>query len=76
MGFLMDGLEGEAYDRKYDDRTLVKRIIGYFRPQARRMIGCRKVCVEADVPTAANRSTRGLDVLWRSSYTHRFFSWR
>ena len=38
MGFLMDGLEGEAYDRKYDDRTLVKRIITYFRPQARRML--------------------------------------
>src|SRR6188474_2447425 len=38
MGFIMDGLEGEAYDRKYDDRTLVKRIITYFRPQARRML--------------------------------------
>jgi ATP-binding cassette, subfamily B, bacterial len=38
MGFIMDGLEGEAYDRKYDDRTLVKRIVGYFRPQARRML--------------------------------------
>jgi len=33
MGFLMDGLEAEAYDRKYTDRALLARIIGYFRPR-------------------------------------------
>jgi len=38
MGFIMDGLDAEAYDRKYGDRVLVKRIIGYFRPQAKRML--------------------------------------
>ncbi|MBX3066275.1 MAG: ABC transporter ATP-binding protein [Anaerolineae bacterium] len=40
MGFLMDGLDtdAEAYDRKYNDRDLVKRILGYFRPQAQRML--------------------------------------
>ncbi len=38
MGFIMDGLDAEAYDRKYSDRILVKRIIGYFRPQASRMV--------------------------------------
>ena len=32
MGFLMDGLDGEAYDRSYSDRQLVGRILGYFRP--------------------------------------------
>lgn len=32
MGFLMDGLEAEAYDRKYSDRALIARILGYFRP--------------------------------------------
>ncbi len=37
MGFIMDGLDAEAYDRKYSDGALVKRIIGYFRPQAKRM---------------------------------------
>lgn len=37
MGFIMDGLDAEEYDRKYDDRDLVKRIINYFRPQLRRM---------------------------------------
>lgn len=33
MGFIMDGLDAEAYDRTYKDSQLIKRIIGYFRPQ-------------------------------------------
>ncbi|MCA9886608.1 MAG: ABC transporter ATP-binding protein, partial [Anaerolineae bacterium] len=37
MGFIMDGLDAEDYDRKYSDRELVRRIIGYFKPQAPRM---------------------------------------
>lgn len=37
MGFVMDGLDAEAYDRSYNDRTLVRRIVGYFRPHARTM---------------------------------------
>lgn len=32
MGFIMDGLESEAYDRKYSDRALAGRIAAYFRP--------------------------------------------
>src|SRR5574342_72989 len=32
MGFIMDGLDAEAYDREYTDRQLLRRIIGYFRP--------------------------------------------
>ncbi len=38
MGFIMDGLDAEAYDRTYSDRQLVQRIIAYFRPQARKML--------------------------------------
>ncbi len=38
MGFIMDGLDAEAYDRQYDDRDLVRRILSYFRPQGGRMI--------------------------------------
>ncbi len=38
MGFFMDGLDAEGYDRKYSDVQLVKRIIGYFHPQLRRML--------------------------------------
>lgn len=30
MGFIMDGLDAEAYDRKYADSVLVKRIFRYF----------------------------------------------
>jgi ABC-type multidrug transport system fused ATPase/permease subunit len=31
LGFIMDGLEPEAYDRVYSDRQLVGRILAYFR---------------------------------------------
>lgn len=37
MGFFMDGLDAEAYDRQYDDRELVRRIISYFKPEGRRL---------------------------------------
>ncbi|GAB5494671.1 MAG: ABC transporter ATP-binding protein [Phototrophicaceae bacterium] len=37
MGFIMDGLDAEEYDRSYTDSELVKRIMGYFKPQAGRM---------------------------------------
>jgi ABC-type multidrug transport system fused ATPase/permease subunit len=32
MGFLMDGIDGEAYDRNYTDGQLLRRILKYFRP--------------------------------------------
>jgi ATP-binding cassette, subfamily B, bacterial len=32
MGFIMDGLDAETYDRTYSDRALISRVIGYFRP--------------------------------------------
>lgn len=37
MGFIMDGLDAEAYDRQYTDGELIKRIGRYFRPQLKRM---------------------------------------
>ncbi len=37
MGFIMDGLAAEAYDREYSDRQLLVRIIGYFRPHFSKM---------------------------------------
>ena len=37
MGFILDGLDTEAYDRTYRDRDLLIRIGGYFRPYARQM---------------------------------------
>lgn len=38
MGFVMDGLDAEDYDRKYGDRELVTRILTYFGPERNRMI--------------------------------------
>jgi len=32
MGFIMDGLDAEAYDRSYSDKQLLTRIYAYFRP--------------------------------------------
>jgi len=37
MGFVMDGLDTEAYDRTYSDRELLQRIVSYFRPYTRQM---------------------------------------
>jgi ABC-type multidrug transport system fused ATPase/permease subunit len=37
MGFILDGLDSEAYDRQYGDRVLVGRIVAYFRPYGRQM---------------------------------------
>jgi ABC-type multidrug transport system fused ATPase/permease subunit len=38
MGFIMDGLDAEAYDRTYGDRRLVARIMGYFRSKLRTIL--------------------------------------
>ncbi len=38
MGFILDGLDTEAYDRSYSDRELLARIAGYFRPHGRAML--------------------------------------
>lgn len=38
MGFILDGFDAEEYDRSYSDGVLVRRIVGYFRPEVRRML--------------------------------------
>jgi len=38
MGFILDGLDTEDYDRQYSDRELLNRIISYFQPYKRQMI--------------------------------------
>ena len=38
MGFILDGLETEAYDRNYSDRELVNRLASYFQPYKNQMI--------------------------------------
>ncbi|MFW9894027.1 MAG: ABC transporter ATP-binding protein, partial [Candidatus Thorarchaeota archaeon] len=38
MGFILDGLDSETYDREYGDRELVGRILSYFKPHRGRMV--------------------------------------
>jgi ATP-binding cassette subfamily B protein len=38
VGFILDGLDTEAYDRQYSDRALIRRIASYFRPFGRKML--------------------------------------
>jgi ABC-type multidrug transport system fused ATPase/permease subunit len=37
MGFILDGLDSDTYDRQYSDRDLIRRILGYFRQYGRQM---------------------------------------
>ncbi|MBN1285177.1 MAG: ABC transporter ATP-binding protein [Anaerolineae bacterium] len=37
MGFILDGLDTETYDRNYSDRELLARIVAYFKPYAGQM---------------------------------------
>ena len=65
MGFIMDGLDAEAYDRSYSDTQLITRIIGYFRPKLRVMIAIAVLVVlnslaDAVLPILL---ARGIDTL-------------
>jgi ABC-type multidrug transport system fused ATPase/permease subunit len=69
MGFLMDGLDADARSRSSDDRLLVRRILGYFRPQARTMLVAGatlllNALIDAGLPIAIAGS---LDLLQRDA---------
>ena len=38
MGFVLDGLDTEDFDRQYSDRDLLKRISEYFKPHTSKML--------------------------------------
>ncbi len=38
MGFILDGLDTEDYDRQYSDGELLKRIGRYFGPHRKKML--------------------------------------
>ncbi len=65
MGFIMDGLDAEAYDRNYSDGELVRRLIGYFRPQAWRMaVVSLAIILQSGLDTALPIAvSRALDTL-------------
>jgi ATP-binding cassette subfamily B protein len=65
MGFVLDGLDAEEYDRTYDDRTLVKRILDYFKPHRGKMVLVASMVViasltEAIIPVLVSQ---GIDLL-------------
>ncbi len=64
MGFIMDGLDAEAYDRTYKDSDLVRRILGYFRPQGRTMLLVSAMVLFASLLDAALPIliSRGIDI--------------
>ncbi len=65
MGFILDGLDAEAYDREYSDRQLLARILAYFRPHLSIMAGVAGLIVLNSVMDAAFPIliARGLDQL-------------
>ena len=65
MGFIMDGLGAEAYDRSYTDRELLRRIGDYFRPHVPTMGFVASMVVLNSLMDAALPIliARGLDVL-------------
>lgn len=71
MGFIMDGLDAEAYDRKYSDGTLVKRIARYFRSQAKQMAAISGAIVLASLVNTSLPIfiSSGLDNLRNNSST-------
>lgn len=65
MGFIMEGLDAEAYDRSYTDRELLKRIGGYFWPHRQKMSVVASMIVLNSLMDAALPLliARGLDIL-------------
>jgi ABC-type multidrug transport system fused ATPase/permease subunit len=53
MGFIMDGLDAEDYDRTYNDRDLLRRITSYFRPKLGAMVLVATMIVLSSMSQAA-----------------------
>ena len=65
MGFFMDGLDADRYDRTYGHRYLLLRILGYVRPYRRTMLLVALVIVLAALmrTTLQVLLARGIDAL-------------
>jgi ATP-binding cassette, subfamily B, bacterial len=63
MGFVLDGLDAEAYDRQYSDGDLVRRIAQYFRPHIKTMVIVAVVTAlgSSFAPIGAVLISRGID---------------
>lgn len=60
MGFILEGLDVEEYDRTYSDRDLLKRILGYFRPK----LGLMILIAGGIVAQSLNQSAMPLLISW------------
>ncbi len=71
MGFIMDGLESEAYDRKYTDKALFKRIASYFSPFKARLsiVGLVLAAAALSEFAALTVISRALDTAAKSTPT-------
>ena len=49
MGFILEGLDQEGYDRNYGDRELIGRIVAYFKPYLRTMVTVAIMIVSASL---------------------------
>ena len=59
---LWSGLNTEAYDRKYEDRELVRRMLHYFRPQWKRIVGITLLVLLTAISQAINPIIIGFGV--------------
>jgi ATP-binding cassette, subfamily B, bacterial len=75
MGFFMDGLDAEAYDRSYKDSQLVQRIINYFKPKLRLVIVVTLLvvlnsCFDSAFPILVSQSLNNFvsgNVMWQAA---------
>ncbi|MEM7345928.1 MAG: ABC transporter transmembrane domain-containing protein [Chloroflexota bacterium] len=77
MGFLMDGLDAEAYDRAYSDQELLKRIINYFRPHGF-LMGFVAIMIVLNSLMSAVLPVliaRGLDILTQEGFSRQTAIW-
>src|SRR5919202_1379939 len=65
MGFILEGLDKEGYDRNYGDRELVRRIGTYFKPHLRTMVTVAIMIVSASLlkPGIPILISRGIDAI-------------
>jgi ABC-type multidrug transport system fused ATPase/permease subunit len=77
MGFIMDGLEAEAYDRSYSDRALLFRILKYFRPEKWAMLLVAATIALASVADAVLPVliSRGIDALGTPAAIRSAITW-
>jgi ATP-binding cassette subfamily B protein len=68
MGFILDGLDSESYDRAYSDRELMRRIVRYFSAEWRRMLLVALMIVLTSLSSTARPLliTRGIDMVTAS----------